>query len=194
MAGRLPALRGQAEGAGMTALPRGGAAEVSASAGGGGPLGLTIATRGGATARQADQQRALREIERHGWALISGVGAGGHHATYTVGLTAQFLPELVVYGLDEPAAAALLNAVAAKMVEDGELNAGDRLVDVLTGGRGVAVIELDPVDAADLAMVHSIYGTVLSARQVVWPDDNGRFPWQTGNSAHPQRLSGEPPF
>ncbi len=136
-------------------------------------------------------------IQRHGWAVIGvfpAEGDTGQPFTYTVGLTAQFLPELVVYGLDQHSAAALLNTVAANMVAAGELKAGDRLTDVLTDGRALAVIDLDPADAADLAMVHNIYGTVLSARQVIWPDPDGKFPWEKWKSAVPQKLSGAPPF
>ncbi len=136
-------------------------------------------------------------IKRHGWALIGvfpAEGDTGQPFTYTVGLTEQFLPELVVYGLDPNSAAAVLNTVAANMVDKGEIKAGDRLADVLTDGRTLAVIDLDAADAADLAMVHNIYGTLLSARQVVWPDSGGKFPWEQWNSVHPQKLSGEPPF
>jgi hypothetical protein len=136
-------------------------------------------------------------IKRHGWALIGvfpAEGDTGQPFTYTVGLTEQFLPELVVYGLDPNSAAAVLNTVAANMVDKGEIKAGDRLADVLTDGRTLAVIDLDAADAADLAMVHNIYGTLLSARQVVWPDSDGKFPWEQWNSVHPQKLSGGPPF
>lgn len=136
-------------------------------------------------------------IKRHGWALIGvfpAAGDTGQPFTYTVGLSAQFLPELVVYGLDQQSAGALLNAVAANMVDKGELKPGDRVDDILADGRTLAVIDLDPADAADLAMVHSIYGPLLSARQVVWPDENGKFPWEQWNCPVPQKLSGEPPF
>ena len=69
-------------------------------------------------------------IDEHGWALIAVAPAEGDSGvpfTYTVGLTAQFLPELVVYGLEPSSAGALLNAAAAHMVATGELKPGDRL-------------------------------------------------------------------
>ena len=142
-----------------------------------------------------EDTRAL--IDKHGWALIGvfpAQGDTGAPFTYTVGLTAQFLPELVVYGLDHRSAGALLNAVAATMVDKGELKPGDRVDDILADGRALAIIDLHPENAADFAMVHNIYGTLLSARQVVWPDENGKFPWEQWNCAVPQKLSGEPPF
>ena len=54
-----------------------------------------------------EDTRAL--IDKHGWALIGvfpAQGDTGAPFTYTVGLTAQFLPELVVYGLDHRSAGA----------------------------------------------------------------------------------------
>ena len=136
-------------------------------------------------------------IAQHGWALIGvfpAKGDTGAPFTYTVGLTAQFLPELVVYGLGQQSAGAVLNAVAASMVDKGELKPGDRVDGILADGRSLAIIDLDPADAADFGMVHNIYGTLLSDRQVVWPDENGKFPWEQWNCAVPQKLSGEPPF
>lgn len=136
-------------------------------------------------------------IKEHGWAVIGvfpAAGDSGQPFSYTVGLTEQFLPELVVYGLDAASAGALLNAVAASMVEHGELKPGDRVDGVLDGGRRLTVIDLDRADGDDLAMVHNIYGTVLSARQVVWPDTDGKFPWEKWKGVVPQKLSGEPPF
>ena len=142
-----------------------------------------------------DDTRAV--IKEHGWAVIGvfpAAGDSGQPFSYTVGLTEQFLPELVVYGLDAHSAGGLLNAVAARMVEHGELAPGDRVDGVLDGDLRLAVFDLDRADAADLAMVHNIYGTLLSARQVVWPDKSGKFPWEQWDCAVPQKLSGEPPF
>jgi len=136
-------------------------------------------------------------IDEHGWALIAvapAQGDSGVSFTYTVGLTAQFLPELVVYGLEPSSAGALLNAAATHMVATGELKPGDRLDGVLADGRQVAIIDIAAEDIADFAMVHNIYGAVLSARQVVWPDSDGKFPWEKWSCLAQQPLSGGPPF
>ena len=63
-----------------------------------------------------EDTRAL--IDKHGWALIGvfpAQGDTGAPFTYTVGLTAQFLPELMVYGLDHRSAGATSGATWAAL-------------------------------------------------------------------------------
>lgn len=146
-----------------------------------------------------EQIRALRaeafreRITRDGWAVT------GHFITeeltvfYTVGLTVAGLPELACYGVgDEAAAAGLLDAAARHMVECGELMPGDRIAG--PAGRGPLVI-IDMEDTKDFVEVRRLYGAVMAARQVVWPDPAGNFPWQMAWSLGPvQPMAGEPPF
>jgi hypothetical protein len=40
---------------------------------------------------------------------------------------------------------------------------------------------IDMADTGDLTTVRRVYGAVLAARQIVWPDPYGRMPWEGWN-------------
>lgn len=48
-------------------------------------------------------------------------------------------------------------------------------------------------DTEDLTTVRALYGVVLAAQQVVWPDSDGRMPWQGWNLGAAQPLRGGQP-
>lgn len=133
-------------------------------------------------------------IAEHGWA-VQGVfpttDAPGVPFAYTVGLTAQRLPELVIYGLAPAAAHPILNIAATRMRDEGPLTPGEPVSRVIDGF-DVAVREVS--DPTDLAMARRFYGAV-QALQLVWPDAHGRFPWHTGYEGprDAQPLTGRPP-
>lgn len=135
----------------------------------------------------------LESISRHGWTVQ------GHRITerlsvfYTVGLTAAGLPELACYGIDDfQAAAGLLDVAAGHMMRCGELMPGDRIAG--PAGRGELVI-IDMEQTDDFIEVRRLYGMVMAARQVMWPDPAGNFPWQRAWSLGPvQPMAGEPSF
>lgn len=121
-------------------------------------------------------------IGEHGWAVIGVFPTAqddGVPFSYTVGLTDKGLPELAVYGLDPVTGGAILNGVAQRMIDTGELRGGERLEGELAGGLPLAVIDM--ADTGDLTTVRRVYGAVLAARQIVWPDPQGRMPWEGWN-------------
>jgi hypothetical protein len=96
---------------------------------------------------------------------------------YTVGLTELDLPELVVTGLRADRAAGLLDQVAAHSLHAGPPPAGERLVVV---ERELEVVELPHPDA-HLSVAVALYGEGVRAVQLVWRDDDGRWPWECGH-------------
>jgi hypothetical protein len=114
---------------------------------------------------------------------------------YTVGLTAHGQPELVIAGLDPLIAQALLNDLAARVVEhDTQLAHGQRRHDLIAGYDAVLI---DGPVTDDLYPGTAIgrYGADhVRLRQIVWPDRNGRFPREPGYAYPPQAqpLLGRP--
>jgi len=121
-------------------------------------------------------------VSGHGWAI------SGRHGdetarpwAYSVGmwLTCQ-VPELVVCGLPVENGAAIINAIGARIADGAEFGPDDVLEDVCP-----APLALRPVEmswrATDglLAISNAFYGMVRPPYlQVVWPDREGRFPWE----------------
>ena len=130
-----------------------------------------------------------RALEEHGWLVVDSPDG----AASTVGLTARGLPELVVLGLPSDVGGALLRELAERLL-DGDLAADDVAdgdpVEGLLEGRPPVLLTV-PRDLPSPAA--EVYGTVR-LRQLVWPDADGRMPWDDG-FAHPdlQPLLGDPP-
>jgi hypothetical protein len=122
------------------------------------------------------------KIVRHGWAVqFVGAGEGQPHFHYTVGLTWKGLPEIITFGLPMEVGQTLLNDVGRMMVE--------RQVPMLTGQpqggilRGFDVYFVSVLDTTEhLTVANRLCGGVFPVRalQMVWPDPQGRFPWDAG--------------
>lgn len=135
------------------------------------------------------------KVAKHGWGVV-GVfptpGDPGPGFAYTVGLSEKGLPELVMYGLPTEVAHDIVNMVAKSMVDkESAPPVGEPIY-------GVASAPLMPIglkDATDLSMVCSLYGSVASAIQLVWPDKAGAWPWDEhySISADKQPILGYPP-
>jgi hypothetical protein len=93
---------------------------------------------------------------------------------YTVGLTNRWLPELLVTGVSPRRAGELLNEVARFTVDNGAPTAGARIT--LPTGRLVEVVEVAQPDAHLYAAI-GLFGPDVRARQLVWTDWCGRWPW-----------------
>lgn len=124
-------------------------------------------------------------IEAHGWA-VQGVFPTaedpGATFTYTVGLTAKGLPELLVYGLNPQVATNLLNMAAQWMIDNERAFAtGEPYTGFLAGDYVVRFID---ATTGDLAVARRLYPEVRCL-QMVWPDRDGRFPWDDGYAIRP---------
>lgn len=143
----------------------------------------------------ADPYRDTRRlIDTHGWAVI-GVfptcAEDGPPFSYTVGLTDRGLPELAIYGLPPQTAGGVLNVAARHAVDRGELPCGQPITGLLAGGLPVVAVAMEDTD--DLTSVRGLYGVVLAAQQIVWPDSQGRMPWEDWNLGTAQPLLGGQP-
>jgi Domain of unknown function (DUF4262) len=124
-----------------------------------------------------DQLQGIIDVE--GWALQC-VERDRRYPSwaYTVGLSAQDEPELVVIGLPDIQAHQLLNGFARGVLEEGAAPVpGERIT--MPGGRLLEVVEVaEPT--AHLHTAVSLYGPYASAVQLVYADDRGHWPWDAG--------------
>lgn len=125
------------------------------------------------TATRQDYLNVLREkVLRNGW-TIQYVEAVMPFA-YTVGLSDENLPELLVTSVSPPRAIRLLGALAAGIRRGVRWNPGD-LVTIEDG----PVVELVEVEHPDVhcgwAMTHA--EGPIRVLQAVWADGRGRWPW-----------------
>ncbi|MFC7674717.1 DUF4262 domain-containing protein [Mycolicibacterium sp. GCM10028919] len=120
----------------------------------------------------------LRDIiRRHGWAVQA---VEDHRApfSYTIGLHRHGLPEMLVTGLSPERAAQLLNDAADGVLVHGMPPPGTRLT--LLGLQPVEVVEVDHPEAHMHLAYDIARGRLIVARQLVWADALGRWPWARG--------------
>lgn len=130
----------------------------------------------------------LREtIRRHGWAVQAVLAEPDERQpgfSYTVGLWGFGHPELVVFGLSPGGAGALLNELGELVRAGAELHPGATMQGFPSAPeRELRLVELP--NAHDITLVaQELYrvdgGRVISALQVCWADEQGRYPWQPG--------------
>jgi len=117
-------------------------------------------------------------IARHGWAVRHVVDPEPAACfSYTVGLTAQLHPEIVMTGLPPQVAHAFLNNAGAVVArQHGHFAPGDRTTELTEAGT-FEVIAV--TDTSGLTAVQSLYGDVRAV-QLVWTDSAGNLPWDDG--------------
>jgi Domain of unknown function (DUF4262) len=130
--------------------------------------------------------RVAAIMRARGWAVqtVHG-GASAPPFAYTVGLTNfDRHPELVIVGVDHETAAAILDELSRRVQAGERLTAGQRLEGLdETEYPMVLLAVTDP--ASHLVVARRLLGEELTALQVVWPDPDGRFPW---DAAHDPRF------
>ena len=136
------------------------------------------------------------DIERIGWSVIAVEGERGWPGyAYTVGLTRYHgHPELIVSGLDADTALLALDDVGARVRDGGRVVAGERFVP--PDGPGVECLVLPVIDPSRLVLAQSVYGAFfpVTALQIVWSDEGGRWPWQMcDHHRRGQEVFGPPP-
>ncbi|MGC4808741.1 DUF4262 domain-containing protein [Micromonospora sp. DT233] len=114
---------------------------------------------------------------------------------YTIGLTERGLPELVIAGLDPLTAQTLLNDMAHRVYQRAQPLTADHRVEDLLLGYDAVIIEGQATEALHPGAAYARYGKDhVRLQQVVWPDKQGRFPWDDGYEypAHVQPLLTRP--
>jgi Domain of unknown function (DUF4262) len=137
-------------------------------------------------------------IDKVGWAVTAVLPTDddpGAPFAYTVGLTARGHPELIIAGLDPATAQVLLNDLASRVYDKAvRFTHGQRISDLLAGYDAV-VIDGRGTDELHPGAAYAHYGKDrVVLQQIVWPDRDGRFPWNTGYAypADTQPLIGQP--
>lgn len=153
-----------------------------------------------------DQEDALMRdtVRRHGWAVqaVYGEGCWGSAScscgqprgvlppfAYTIGLYGFGHPELLIYGLDECDASAVLNELGERVRRGGTLSPGE--LQTLDGwSHRVHLVPFrDDGDVPVLISAQRFYDSSrhepVPALQCVWDDAHGRFPWDPGHDLPP---------
>jgi hypothetical protein len=127
----------------------------------------------------SDYLEHLRELLRqHCW-IVQGVQRERRRPpyAYTVGLAGHGLPELVVTGMPYDRAVDLLNNVAEHVLHADAPRPGE--VVSLRGGPVIEVVRVaEP--GVHLAVAAALDEPRFTALQLVYADDWGRWPWDTG--------------
>jgi hypothetical protein len=130
----------------------------------------------------AQVRRKLEALVReHGFAVVSvGAAPDAPEFTYTVGLADEHLPELLVIGLPAQVAHPVLNVLATRLRRERALPLEQPLGDVFAGM--AAVLQEAPYArcAPYVRVAAERQHGPIRVLQLIWPDQAGRFPWETG--------------
>lgn len=137
-------------------------------------------------------RRQKRLIDKYGWTVM-GIfpteNSPGTPFSYTVGLTAKGLPELVIAGLDPRSAQPMLNHLATLAVaKEGGFEVGERVSGVIEKYDFVIVSDSigDSVESLFPGWAIAMYGPRVTLQQAVWPDKAGFYPWDLYYSISPE--------
>lgn len=117
-------------------------------------------------------------LERHCW-IVQGVQRERSRPpyAYTVGLAAHDRPELVVTGMSYDRAVNVLDRVAEHALHADAPRPGELLP--LRGGPVIEIVRVTE-PGVHLAVAAALNGPQFSALQLVYADDQGRWPWDAG--------------
>ena len=133
-------------------------------------------------ARVHHLRRIRSMIAEHGF-MVQGVSADLDTPgwVYTIGLHAAGLPELILIGgmcpEDQHHA---IDDLARRMLAGSAFEPGHREPEVVDGYDVTFLEVIDPT--CDWLAIANLIQSGYRALQVVWPDRDGRFPWEDGYS------------
>jgi hypothetical protein len=119
-----------------------------------------------------------RFLESPGWAVIGVFSDRGNNVpgfSYTVGLTARGLPELITLGLPSDAAHHILNDAARRLLAGNRFEPGQRLHEIANMPLTVRVVDDTDARRTGYAAFRR-YPEGCRFLQLVWPDRAGLFP------------------
>jgi len=144
------------------------------------------------------RRRQDEHIDRVGWSVTMVMPTDDDPGTpfaYTVGLTGHDLPELIIAGLPPRVAHTLLNDLAGLVLDQGLRFGHGQRISFLLAGYDAVIIDGPATDVLYPGAAYDRYGTDrVRLQQVVWPDPQGRFPWEPGYAHDPraQPVIGQP--
>lgn len=122
------------------------------------------------------------QVQKHGW-VVQSVFEDGEKGipgiSYTVGLSARGLPEIILMGVDPRTANILLNAAAEKLIA-GVFQAQTGSIVTEVANMPLRVKQLSTTQFSHFGRMAMLHGETFShavpAFQLVFPDAMGRFP------------------
>lgn len=129
-------------------------------------------------------------VRSTGWAVVNVAGDDDFPAyAYSVGLYETFQhPEVIIFGLAQPVLHEVINAIGFRAREGVRLGITDTDENVLVGYRCAFRPVSNKAETMYMGLAVEYYGTQVPALHCIWPDKNGRFPWQSGTSPSFRRL------
>jgi hypothetical protein len=144
-------------------------------------------------------RRQQQIIDTVGWAVMHVLPEEDPDTStafaYTVGLTAHDYPELLIAGLPTEIAHALLNDLAGRVYDQAQrFTHGQRISDLIAGYDAIIVDGAPSDDLLPGVAIARYRRDRIRLQQVLWPDPQGRFPFDAGYDvdAHPQPLIARP--
>jgi len=133
--------------------------------------------------RPAKDSRLLQEaqtrVREGGWLMIPGKVAGGLECLYTVGLSPHGHPEMVIVGLPREMARTLIETVVRRYQRQAiKRRAGEIYQDLARAE--MACVAVTPRQKRVLGIAVGVLGPDIEALQIVWPDREGKYPWDAG--------------
>lgn len=131
-----------------------------------------------------------QKIESHGWAVVKVAEDQSLPAyAYSVGLFERFgHPEVIAFGLDADKLQDIINGVGRE-VKAGAQFAHGVTSDAILHGYKCAFRAVDPAaERSYMGAAIRYYGKEVPAVHCIWPDREGRFPWDAGANSDYRRL------
>lgn len=129
------------------------------------------------------EQKLLADVDEYGLHIVHvPEGTEGPAFSYTIGLWHNFeQPEVLVFGLPDEVAHELLNAIA-DAADDGRKFLDQHRHEGLLVGYAVRFVAVPAhAYARHLGLARWAYeGDDFPCVQLVWPDKQGRWPWESG--------------
>jgi Domain of unknown function (DUF4262) len=129
-------------------------------------------------------------IRNHGWAVIRVEPQGEEPGyAYTIGLMQTYEhPEVIVFGLPLETMHDILNEIGTQVGAERRFAPGEMASGIIEGF-DVAFRAVAPgARSAYMGLGIDYYGRDFPALHCLWPDRDGRFPWDLGASADFRRL------
>ena len=137
------------------------------------------------------ERSVVANVEKFGWHCTSVSCKQGDTTptfAYTIGLFHSYRqPEFIIFGLDALVAYPILR-ILANAAAAGEMYALDRPCDALVENYECAFVEVPKARFNDyvFSALWFYAGVDFPLYQVVWPDREGRYPWNYGAKPDPQ--------
>lgn len=131
--------------------------------------------------RTTAEAKIREDIAEYGWHVVKVLPEGDHQPhSYSIGLFQTFgHPEIAVVGLRGETAHALIASVVKEIRAGKRFEAGNNYPNIIESFAVTFVAVPEPAYPGLFGYAIWYYGsTAFPVLQMVWPDRDGRFPWQ----------------